>query len=230
MRRSASVLAALFATQLLSTPLLAADQSFPVGAFNRVSAMVPYDVKVVAGRQASVRAVGDQEAIDRLDISVVNGELRIGAKRQHGWMPGRASAEILVTAPTLTAASLIGSGGLSVDRVAGPSFSAALTGSGDLSIARSEAESVNLSLTGSGDLSIAGRCGSANVALRGSGDLDAGKLQCRDVSVVLAGSGDVDIGATGSATLALTGSGDINVTGGARCTQAKRGSGEISCR
>lgn len=220
----------LLAAALVASPVFAADRSFSVGAFTRVAAMGPYDVKIVTGRQPSVRATGDQTALDRLDISVMNGELRIATQKQSSWLPGSGDATIFVTVPSLSAVSLTGSGDLSVDRVAGPAFSAALTGSGDLSVARSEADSLNLALTGSGDMSIGGRCGTASVALRGSGDLDASKLMCRDVSVALVGSGDVGIGATGTANLSLMGSGDISVTGGARCTKAQRGPGDITCR
>lgn len=230
MRPYVLLLATTFSALTAACGALAAEQSFPVGTFNRVALTGPFDVQVTTGRQPSVRASGDRAAIDRLEISVVNGELRVDAKPGTGWNWRSGNVTVLVTAPGIVAARLAGSGNLAVDHVSGSSFSGAVAGSGDLGIARSEAEKLDLVVNGSGDLTIAGQCGTATLGLRGSGDIHASQLMCRDISVALAGSGDVVVGASGSANLSLAGSGDITVSGGAHCTTSKRGSGDIRCR
>ena len=223
-------LTGLVAGAMVASPALAAEKIFPVSSFNRVALTGSFDVRVTTGMQMQVRAIGDQAAIDRLDIGVANGELQIRQRRSVGVSLGRTKLVVDVMVPALTAASVAGSGDMKVDQVGGASFSAAVTGSGDLDIARSSASTLNLAVMGSGDLRIAGTCQTATVTLRGSGDIDAGHLRCRDVTVALTGSGDVGIGATGTANLSLAGSGDIEVSGGAACTKVRRGSGDIICR
>lgn len=219
----------LLTSLLVAAPALAADRTYAVGPFNRITAVGPHEVRVITGRQQTVHASGDQSAIDGLDIAVQNGELRIATQKTAGRFFHMGNATITVTVPALTAASLIGSGDMRIDHVAGPAFSAVLKGSGDMTVSRSEAERLDLALTGSGDMVLAGRCTAASVAVHGSGDLDAANLRCQNVQVALSGSGDVAIGAAGTANLTLAGSGDIVVTGGARCTKVKRGSGDIRC-
>ncbi len=221
---------ALCAAVLLASPALAADRTFPVSGFNRVVLAAPYDVRVVTGQPVSVRATGAQSALDRLEVEVKQGELRIALHNRWGISFPRSTVTIEVRVPSLSAASVIGSGTMTIDRVGSAAFSGVVTGSGDLVVRQAEAETVSLTLTGSGDLAIAGSCRTAKVGLRGSGDIKASRLMCRDVTVSLSGSGDVGVGASNSAHLTLAGSGDIEVVGGARCEKTIRGSGDIVCR
>jgi hypothetical protein len=66
---------------LLAIPAIAAELNFTVGGFDRISLSGSPDVTVVTGRTPSVRAIGEQKALDRLDIRVVDGTLQIGSKR-----------------------------------------------------------------------------------------------------------------------------------------------------
>src|SRR5205085_8430910 len=63
----------------LSGPRISRD--FQVaGAFDKVNLNGPMDVDVRVGAQASVRAEGQAAGLDRLEITVVDGELRVGTK------------------------------------------------------------------------------------------------------------------------------------------------------
>lgn len=206
----------------------AADRNFPVSDFSRITLAGFPDVHVVTGKAASVRATGDARDLDRLEIVVKNGELRIGTKNgKWEWKPSKI--ELQVTVPTLSAASITGSGDMDIDRVKAANFDVAITGSGDLSIGRIESGPVNVSITGSGDLSAGGQCTALRVSVTGSGDADIGGLRCQTANVRVMGSGDVSAYATGDVTASTMGSGDISIKGAQRCTKRTTGSGTITC-
>lgn len=226
-RRSSAFLALL--PILLAAPALAAERSFPVGAFSAVVLSGSPDVVVTTGAAHSVKAEGADADLDRLDIKVEDGRLIIDTKSGSWNWSSRDGVRVRVTAPNLSAASISGSGDMQVGPVKGD-FAGRISGSGDMAVASVDAPTLSLSLSGSGDILVgAGRCGSGNFSTTGSGDINAAKVQCETLSVSSTGSGDVVAQATGTATLRTTGSGDIRVTGGARCTTRSSGSGSTAC-
>src|SRR6218665_1276556 len=70
------------ATQAAGT---AGARDFQVSAFDRIALTGASDVVVAVGGQPSVRAEGDAALIERLEIAVVDGELRIGMKPGTTW-------------------------------------------------------------------------------------------------------------------------------------------------
>lgn len=205
----------------------AATRNFQVAAFDKLSLSGSPDVVVAVGGQPSVRAEGNAADLDRLEIGVVDGELRIGL-RPGSWTMHRGIT-VHVTVPALQAATLAGSGDITIDRVQGSAFAATVGGSGALDVGQLRVGNASFNLTGSGDIRAAGGARRANAALNGSGDLHLDGFETADATVSLVGSGGVALRATGTAAVQLTGSGDVNITGGARCTIAKTGSGEINC-
>lgn len=227
----------LLASVLLAaacSPASAATRSFPVGGFDRIRSSGPFDVRVRTGAAPSARASGDRARLDQLVIEVTDGELRIGTRP--GWNGGgnwswgdHNRTIVEVTVPALRAATLAGSGDVTIDHIRARSFDGALAGSGNLAIASLEADQVSLSLTGSGDVTAAGRAGRAALALRGSGDMRVAKLAVVDGSIDLRGSGGIDAAISRTAQVALAGSGDVTIAGHPRCTIARHGSGEVTC-
>jgi hypothetical protein len=206
-------------------------RDFPVGAFQAVALEGSHDVVVTVGGEPSVRAEGDAEAIERLDIRVENGSLKIGTRRDsESWFGRhRGGVTVYVTAPALNAASIAGSGDLRVDRVQGQSFNASVSGSGDMEIAALRARQASFSVSGSGGVRAAGEAEQAEISVAGSGSLALDGLQTRRASVSIAGSGDVALQASETVDGSIVGSGDIEVRGGARCSVSKTGSGDLRC-
>lgn len=206
------------------------SRNFQVGAFDKLSLSGSPDVVVAVGGQPSVRAEGEAADLDRLDIQVVDGELRIGMRPGGNWHWGsHRGITIHVTVPALQAATLAGSGDINIDRVQGQAFAATVGGSGDLDVRQLRVGNASFSLTGSGGIRAAGGAQRTNAALNGSGDLSLAGFETADATVSLVGSGDVALRATGSAAVQLTGSGGVTIAGGARCTISKTGSGDVSC-
>jgi hypothetical protein len=181
-------------------------RSYAASGFSKVDLRGSDDVDVKIGA-FSVTAEGDPKVLDQLDIRVVDGTLRIGRK-QDGWSSDDG-ATIHVVMPSVTGASL--------------------AGSGDLSIAGLRGDAVDFSLAGSGDLRVAGSTGKLKVAIAGSGEVKAEGLTARSADISIAGSGGVTGVVKGPASVSLVGSGDVELTGGAQCSVNSIGSGEAHC-
>jgi hypothetical protein len=209
------------------------QRDFPVaGAFDRIALSGSPDVVVTVGAAASVRAEGEAEMLDRLEITNQNGQLQIGLKHNSGsWFDwgSHRGITIHVTLPAIAGASITGSGNMRIDRAQGPAFAASVTGSGDMNIAALTADQASFTVTGSGDITAAGHARQATASVTGSGDLHLAQLETEAATLALAGSGDIGIHATQTAAVELRGSGDVNVTGPARCTISKSGSGDVHC-
>ena len=161
---------ALAAALLAATPALAAELNVPVSGFDRIALGGSPDVTVTTGRAVSVHASGDQKALDRLDIRVEGGVLKVGNKPgSWDWAKwgSLGKVRIAVTVPMVRGLDLGGSGTISVDRVRVPAFSADIGGSGNISIAALDTQSAKFSVAGSGNVDAAGRCGSASIEVAG---------------------------------------------------------------
>ena len=207
------------------------QRSFEAGDFASVRAEGAHDVIVTVGGAPSVRAEGQAEELDRLDIRVEDGVLIIKTRREaRDWVRNRGVVTVHVSAPRLEGAAIAGSGDMRIDRVQAPRFSASISGSGDMAIAAHEAGQASFAIAGSGDIETgSGSAETTDISIAGSGSVALGALQSRRASVSVAGSGDISLQASESVDGSLMGSGDLRVTGAARCSVTKMGSGEISC-
>lgn len=221
-----------------------------VGAFDKIELKGPDPVIVHVGAAQSVSIAGHSAVIDRMNVTVENGKLVIEREGRFLNMLGpKEGATVTVTAPRLVAASVSGSGEMTVDQVGGGDFTAAVGGAGQLRVGRTQAGVLNASVGGSGDLSlgqvdaasatlavggsgtidVSGRTGTMKTAIGGSGDISASKLRARTAEISAAGSGDTAVHASDTATISVAGSGSVVVHGGARCTISKVGSGSVRC-
>lgn len=210
-----------------------ARRSFNVGTFDGLGLAGSHDVIVTVGGPASVRAEGDPDILDKLDIRVEGSTLKIGTQKGVNWgsgfMRNRKPVTVYVTTPSLASAAVAGSGDLKIDKVEGKRFTGALAGSGDLEIATLSVGEADLSLAGSGNIRASGTAERLKAQLAGSGDLHLDGLSSKAAEVSLAGSGDVRARASGRADVSVMGSGNVTMAGGARCSVKKRGSGDVNC-
>ena len=206
------------------------QRSFTVGAFEGISLEGPHDVIVAVGGAPSVRAEGDAEAIERLDIRVEDGTLKIGSRGRGNWFGrGHGRVTVHVTAPALSRASIGGSGDMRIDRVEAPRFDGSIGGSGDMEIGALRARQAHFSIAGSGGIRAAGQADEADISIAGSGSVSAESLAMRRANVSVVGSGDVAVRASETVDASIMGSGDVTVHGAARCNVSKMGSGDVRC-
>jgi hypothetical protein len=210
------------------------SRNYQVGSFQEVELAGHYDVQIHTGGPVSVSATGPENVLNRLKVEVDGNKLTIHPENNHGWFHfGYHRSEpvhVTVTVPTLTGATLAGSGSINVDKLQGGSFEGTVAGSGQLNVTSVDVQQLKLSIAGSGSAKAGqGKAQSANYDIAGSGDVDAGAVQTQQVKVSIAGSGGVKANATATADVDIMGSGDVNITGGAKCTVNKAGSGNVHC-
>lgn len=202
-------------------------RDFQVGAFDRINLTGAANVVVTVGGQPSVRAEGDAEAVGRLEITVVEGELRIGM-REGNWS-GNHSATVRVTVPALQAATLAGAGDMNIDRVQGQRFAATIGGAGDLDIGQLRVSEAAFNLTGHGSIRAAGGAQQTSATLGGAGNMRLEGFETANAAVTLSGAGNVELRATGTAQVQLSGVGNVDIAGSARCTVSRSGIGRVRC-
>jgi hypothetical protein len=207
-------------------------RDFQVGAFDRVELAGSQNVIVTVGGAPSAYAEGDTGLLERLEVRVENGVLRIGQKKGNwsfGWSKDHNPIIVHVTAPSLRGAEVAGSGDMKVDKVQGDVFAAAIAGSGELEVASLTAKTASFDIAGSGGVTAAGTADSTDISIAGSGDVRAAGLQSKRAKVSIAGSGNVEAKALETADISIMGSGDVVITGGAKCNVSKMGSGDARC-
>ena len=206
------------------------SRNYQVGAFDKIAVAGPYEVTVVTGGQPGVSAKGGQNLLEETDVVVEGDTLKIMPKKRKGirWNWNHGKAVFTVNAAALHGAAIAGSGGITVDKVAGD-FDGDVAGSGDLKLASVTGGKIKLAIAGSGDVSAAGKADSVDLSIAGSGDIDAGGLAVQTADVSIAGSGNIAANASGTADVSIMGSGDVAISGGAKCTVSKHGSGNVNC-
>lgn len=210
-----------------------AQRSFDVGRFDTVSLGGAYDVVVTVGPDSSVRAEGDADEIERMEVKVEDGDLHIGRRKSEGWSVGwrrHGRVTVYVTTPALRAAAIGGSGDMKIDKVEGREFAASIGGSGDMRIETLRVNEASFSIAGSGGITAAGSAGSTEVSVAGSGNVNVEGLESRTADISIVGSGDVRARAMDTADISIMGSGDVIMAGTARCEVSKMGSGDVRCR
>jgi hypothetical protein len=210
----------------------AGRRDFQVGAFDRVELAGSHNVIVTVGGAPSAYAEGDTGLLERLEVRVENGVLRIGQKKgkwSFGWSKDHGAITVHVTAPSLRGAEVAGSGDMRIDKVQADSFAASIAGSGELEVGSLTAKSSNFSIAGSGGVTAAGTAETGDFEIAGSGDVRAGGFQVKRAKVSIAGSGNVETKATETADISIMGSGDAIITGTAKCNVSKMGSGDARC-
>ncbi len=208
-------------------------RNFQVGAFDKISLLGSSNVIVTVGGAPSVRAEGDSKLLERLEVTVENGVLRIGYKKgsnwSFGWRKDHGPVTVHVSAPSLTGAEVAGSGDMKIDKVAGGDFAGEIAGSGEIELASLSARNASFSIDGSGGVTANGTAETADYDIAGSGDVRAGGLQVKRAKVSIAGSGNVEARAMETADISIMGSGDAVITGTAKCNVSKMGSGDARC-
>jgi hypothetical protein len=216
----------------LSVPALAAEQPVQVGAFSSIVTSVA-DVTVKVGPATSVVLKGDPSELAKMDVTVENGRLKISPKRKpgSGWQRyyDVKNVSARVTTPTLTGASVAGSGDIFVSGINARKFVAAIGGAGTLTSLDAKVDALELSIGGSGTIVMAGTCDSVDVSVGGSGTVKAQKMRCKSADISIGGSGDVQVSASDSVDSSIAGSGDVVIYGNPKNrNKSVVGSGNVS--
>jgi hypothetical protein len=219
-------------TLAVAAPAAAAERSYGVSDFDRVQVEGPYEVALVTGGPSAARAIGSPQALEGVTIEVQGGQLRIHRNASAwGGYPGQSPGPVRFELSThdLRAATVIGAGRLTIDRMRGLRADLSVSGSGRLEVGRLEADNLVVGLLGSGRIAAAGTAHQAKATVQGSGDLAAPALTVDDLVLTADTAGRIAIGARRTARVRVIGSGDVEIGGSPACTVTGVGAGEVRC-
>lgn len=207
-------------------------QTREVAAFTEVELAGASQVVLTQGSPQKVEIEGPAAAVARFEASVKKGRLYLVDQPAPGGRPYSGDRDgtvtVFITAPTLTALSVSGSGELVVE---GPlktdALSLALSGSGGMRVAALTANALRTAASGSGNITLGGEVPTFSVAMSGSGNLMAKRLKTKTANISLNGSGNAGLFVTGELNAALKGSGNVSVAGGATVRSSTQGSGHV---
>ena len=207
------------------------------GAFSRIDLRGPIDVVVHEGATTSVSVTGD--AFTQAHVQTrVEGETLIvdlDGDRDEGTCfgicinTGDRDAKVTVSLPAFRAATIEGSGDLTVEASgAHPEVDFDVRGSGDVKYS-GNAEVVRCAIDGSGDVLLRGVGKRLEAVVHGSGDVKARDFPVEGGVYEIDGSGDIaTIVHGGEMTVHINGSGDLLYGGEARITNLDvSGSGSV---
>jgi len=206
------------------------ERSYMLTDFDRVRVEGPFTVRVTTGSGARGRAVGEQRALDEVNVRVSNRTLVV-TRGVNGWggfpRAAKTAPTIEVSVPMLRSATVFGDGALTIDRMAGQRIELAVSGAGALTVGTIAADRVDGLLIGNGTMTIAGRVLDARFQSSGAGELDASGLSAGALTVVAQGSGAARFAARGTAKVTATGQGSVRVAGTPACTVG--GTAHVEC-
>jgi Putative auto-transporter adhesin, head GIN domain len=186
---------------------VASSQERSLAEFTAIEVAGSADVFVTVGEAQRVVVETDDNILPLVETSVQAGRLVISMKPFTSISP-RLPVRVTVTVPSIEAASISGSGSITLTGV--------------------NAESLTLNLPGSGDITVSGATRQATISLRGSGNIQCGGLEAQTVDVSLDGSGDVTVNASQHLGVTIRGSGSIHYRGNpAEVNQSVSGSGSV---
>ncbi len=202
-----------------------------VASFTAVAFSIPGTLHLRQGSPRSVEVEGTTAALDHLQTTVEDGQLKVRDESNFfEKMFGddvNGEIDVYVTAPTLEAISLAGSGtvvGETPIENASLSLSNAGSGTMDLEVSTSD---LRTRIAGSGTLRLRGTADDAQVRITGSGMVHALSLTTKTADVEVTGSGDTRLHVTDALTVKIMGSGDVAYRGSPSIDTNILGSGEV---
>lgn len=226
----------ILAAALLATaaPAAAATRNFGITDFQKVRVDGPYKVVLSTGVAPFARATGSPAALDRVAIEVRGDTLVVhNGLDDWGGYPGQSVGPVAIELGThdLSAASLNGSGTLTIDRVKGLSFDLSVQGSGVGAISQAAVDQLNVSVVGTASARLAGRAAKVTAMIRGLSSFDASALAVKDATLGADGAATIAANISNSVTVNATGPATVRLSGGPSCTLSVTGSADVSgCR
>ncbi len=160
-----------------------------------------YELDVIVGEDFSIELSGPSEEMARVEATLKNGALVLGAKKRT--KGDHKGVRAVVTMPALNR--------LSVSGVA------------DADVSGVDARDFKLDLSGVGEVNIAGQCDRLIARVSGVGEVDAQSFQCRAVDVKVAGIGEARVYASESVSAEVSGMGGIMVYGSPKSVDKRGG-------
>lgn len=218
----------------LAAPATAETRSFGVSGFDRIKVQGPFWVTVKTGVAPSAKAVGSGAALANIDVRVDGNLLTVSpnASTWSSYSGDKAGpVEIQIGTHELAAATMLGAGSMTIDRVKAFEFLLTVNGAGSASIANAKVDRLKLGVAGTGQVRAAGEAKDLDVVMKGSASLRVAELKAKDATLAVQGGASAELNVTNTATVTGAGSGLVAFTGNPSCILKVQGAGTVTgCR
>ena len=214
----------------LSASAGAGTRNFGITSFTKIRIDGPYKVALATGVAPFAQADGSPAALDRVAVEVRGDTLIVHPNQSWGGYPGSDIGPVQINIGThdLTAASMNGSGSLTIDRVKGLSFALSVQGSGVAEIVDVQIDQMNVRLEGTASGKLGGQSLKLTALVRGVSALDASALSTPHATISADGSATVDAKITDEAEINAWGPATIRLSGQPTCALKLMGSASVS--
>jgi hypothetical protein len=197
-----------------------------VPGFTGVETHGSIDIEVTQG-DYNVKVESDQNVIPYILTEVVNGRLQVRFKDGFNSF-NYTKAIVYVTAPTLTAFEIHGSGNINGKGVINGNDASEVTvsGSGNVTLAL-HCPALTTQTHGSGDIALTGETKDLSTSVSGSGNVHAFDLKAENVKTSTHGSGDIETSAAVKLEAEIYGSGNVTYKGSPQINTESHGSGSV---
>lgn len=169
------------------------SKTYDLKDFDKIDVAGVYELHVNVGGDYAIEISGPQTQMDRVEVSVSNGELRLDERQHETHWRNHRSLTATITVPALSAVDISGVVDGEIKGVASDSFSS--------------------DISGVGHMEIDGTCGRLKADVSGVGELNAEDLKCKNVDVEVSGVGKASVYASEAVKASVNGMGEIRVSG-----------------
>ena len=189
------------------------DKSYPVQSFSSIECEAVAKIIFTQTEKHSVRAEGDKEMIDKLNVSVHKGVLKIAHKGKINHKD-KIYLTIYISSPTIEAIDAEGVGNWMLQgKVKTPILKIDFEGVGNFEALDLEIPSIKAEYEGVGNLMLGGTTNFIEIKSEGVGKVDTQKLLAKSVVLKASGIGSVKVYASESIDLNNEGVGSVTYYG-----------------
>jgi hypothetical protein len=218
---------------LMSSASQAAERKFSIFGFEDIRVGNGVNVVLTSGKGPSARAEGDsREILDRVSLQKNGKQLVVSVRAKS---LDRSNYEddkpvtLYLSSYAISNIAHLGSGRVTLDRLAGRMPKVRLGGFGTLRIDAVDADRLDVGMTGGGHLTMAGEAVAAQIELQGASIFNAPGLTVEKLTLVQRGPVSSHVAVERDAVISNFGTGRIQIDGRPNCTVRTDGAAEIIC-
>lgn len=200
---------------LLALPAIAETASYDdLPSFTGLSVANGLDAEFVTGEAQSVVAEGPSKELEKLDIYVDDGILKLRRERSGwGWGGSRERVVIKVSAPTLDRLYVSSGADAEGSGMSGEEVVIEVSSGSDAVVDGVEAGTVYLSSSSGADLTASGTCDHLEAESSSGSDIDAEDLRCNSVEADASSGSDIEAYAVTAVKASASSGADIDISG-----------------